>query len=365
MLRTPPSLNLPRGSVLVEDVDEEIFLLYTRKQQLASTSDASTTAGSKQSGLGSHSDKEEVLTVEIEVTNPWLASSATSSIKPAKGKRGTSSSKKGKEKEAVVVEVELHQALNDLRNRKGDTGSVLWRVSLHLATYLLRQHHFPHPSHPPLLPLLSSSSILELGSGTGFLGLALCSILSSSPPPTSLSPGAAAEKPSWTFTDQLANLPLIVRNLRAHGLDPSSASSGVEVEELDWMVESSEWEKHPKSVFSLTPSADMDEDEKTARPPALIVAADCIYNPSISAPLAHTILRRSGPETVVLVASELRDEEPLEAFLREWVDEGAPRGWRVARVAWEDEGEREAAGEVAGGQYVVWVGWQEQDEQEQ
>ncbi|BGP12671.1 hypothetical protein JCM10213_008808 [Rhodosporidiobolus nylandii] len=346
MIRTPPFLNLPSGSTLIEDVDEEIFLLYTRKQQLASLS-APSAAGSGHAGsggLGSLADKEGVLRIELAISSPWAAQAGE------EGKRAKGGRKKGKEKgkeKTVEVEVEVHQSLDLLRHRKGDTGSVLWRLSLHLATYLLRSHHFPHAAHPPLLPLLSTSRVLEVGSGTGFLGLALRSIF--------LSPiveSGGSEKASWTFTDQLENLPLVVRNLRGNGVDPSASGTmwDVAIEELDWVAESTAWEKAPGSLYS-SPSSE-------AEPPDLILAADCIYNPSLSAPLARTILRHSGPKTVVLIASELRDEEPLEAFLRAWTEEGGER-WRVARLGWGGE-ERVLAGELAGGGFVVWVGWQDE-----
>ncbi|GAA5865483.1 hypothetical protein JCM8547_001260 [Rhodosporidiobolus lusitaniae] len=348
MLRTPPSLNLPSGSVLIEDADEEIFLCYTRKQRLTSSSAPSGSAAGTSAGLGSHSDKEGVLNVSLVVGNPWSEANVTGS-KGGKGGR-SKGSRKGKEKEEVEVEVEVHQALDALRHRKGDTGSVLWRISLHLARYLLTQQHFPHPSHPPLLPSLSSSSILELGSGTGFLGLALRSVLSS-------------PSVSWTFTDQLENLPLVVRNLRANGLDPSSSSSSssgleIAVEELDWLSESTLF-LSPSPTSAPHPPA-----SSSTPPPDLILAADCLYNPSLSAPLAHTILRRAGPNTVVVVASVLREEEALEVFLREWVERGGEEGWRVARVGWEGEGERKVAGELADGQFVVWVGWKKGAEEE-
>ncbi|GAA6036640.1 hypothetical protein JCM8097_001266 [Rhodosporidiobolus ruineniae] len=350
MLNSPPSLHLPSGSTLVEDVDEEIFLLYTRKQQLAQQ--RAGAAAPSSSGLGSHSDKEGVLHLSLPISNPWTTSNGAEAGR-GKKRAPVGGSRKGKEKEDMTVEVELHQALDALRHRKGDTGSVLWRVSLHLATYLLTQHRFPSPSLPPVLPSLSSSSILELGSGTGFLGIALRSIFSSYVS-TSTSSSSSPARPSWTFTDQLANLPLVVRNLRANGIDPSAPAVGVE--ELDWLAESALWEKGQRSAYSPS-SARGREGTEEKRPPDLILACDCIYNPSLSAPLARTIKRHAGRETVVLVASELRDEDALEAFLREWVDGEEGEGWRVVRLGWDDEKETKVAGELAGGQYVVWVGW--------
>lgn len=53
---------------------------------------------------------------------------------------------------------------------------------------------------------------------------------------------------------------------------------------------------------------------------------------------------------MVLVASEMRDSEPLEKFLESWLDLG---GWEVQRVVF-DVSEQEGIG---GKDFVVWVGW--------
>lgn len=422
---------------------EQIFALVTRKLQFSSAPATRLQAEERPSegGLGFHSSKDEVLPLSLTVRNPWADVDASHATK-GKSKRsaGGSAGRKGDEaRQEVTVEVEVHQSLGDLRNRKGDTGTLrlqpgrlgeltlgpccqgrfsgasgasrrkcfgsrraLCRAelmlrptmdSLHLARYLVQQHHFPHPSHPPLLPLLSSSTVLELGSGTGFLGMALRDFYTAST--TTTRRDAASGR--WVFSDQLANLALVVRNLRANGLiePPSSPSSrttalppyrhhahgtasshppapsrgakandkqapppppAVEVIELDWVVEAAAWDRHPHSLYSSS--------SRTAHPPlpsapSLIVASDCIFNPSLSAPLAKTILRHAGAQTVVLVASEVRDEEPLEEFLTAWKEEGGER-WTIWRACWEGEGEMEAAGELADGLFVVWVGWQEE-----
>lgn len=52
------------------------------------------------------------------ITNPWVAQGQRPS--GGKGKK----SRNGKEKEEVKVEIELHQSLDALRNRRGDTGAL-------------------------------------------------------------------------------------------------------------------------------------------------------------------------------------------------------------------------------------------------
>lgn len=216
---------------------------------------------------------------------------------------------------------------------------------------------------------------LELGSGTGFLGLALRSIW--------------AERGRWVFSDQAENLGLVVRNLRVNGARPlgrisaalAAANGGkmynskrmapnpppswypaTHVMELDWLAEAAAWDAQPGSLYSL-PSSSSHSHSRSApasliNAPDYILAADCIYNPSLSAPLAKTILRRAGPHTVVVVACELRDEAAVEEFLRAWVELGEKDGWKVVRIEWGGEEEREAAGRIAEGTFALWAGWQ-------
>ncbi|GAA6050452.1 hypothetical protein JCM3770_002603 [Rhodotorula araucariae] len=373
MICTPPSLSLPAGSVFIEDVDEEIFLLYTRKLQIASVG-ADSGADVSDSALGYLSGKDGVLPVSLTITNPEQRGRADTHTSFSKARRAEAGKERGPKEDEVVVDVVVHQALDALRHRKGDTGSVLWRVSLYLARYLLQSHHFPSPSHPPLLPSLRTSTVLELGSGTGFLGIALRSIW--------------GESGRWIFTDQLANLPLVVRNLRANALlppDPHGSATGkrgapsprppppnVDVVELDWLAEAAAWDHCPGSVYaSASPSPSLSGVPPLASsstsaaplptPPDVLLAADCIYNPSLATPLAKTLLRRAGARTLVVVAAELRDDEPLAEFLGAWTALGAEAGWKCARVGWGDGEDSARAGRIAqDGCFALWISWREE-----
>ncbi|GAA5958482.1 hypothetical protein JCM3765_007891 [Sporobolomyces pararoseus] len=375
MISEISKLNLPHGSTIIEDADEEIFLLYTNKQQSSSGSTRSNTATTGAGGgLGINSQSGDVLNLSIVVENPWKQPRGGTEQK--KGKK----SSKGKEKESFEVEVELHQSIDSLRNRAGDTGSVLWRLSLHLAKFLLTNHYFPNPSFPPLLPNLSASKILELGSGTGFLGIALRSIFQNTnlPKPPSRATQTLCSSSSstlprassfhWTFSDQLENLPLVLRNLKANSVLPSEvgeeAQHSYSILELDWIHESQEYLKESQSSNSGG-GATSRIDRQFAD---LILAVDCLYNPSLSAPLAHTILRNSTNETVVVVVSELRESEALETFLKTWLEEGQEifdgYDWKVARLNWNEvsgeDGEKyreKVVGELGDSGFVTWVGW--------
>lgn len=181
------------------------------------------------------------------------------------------------------------------------------------------------------------------------------------------------KKSNWIFTDQLINLPLVLKNLRKNeefinqfrkpdkksgstkkSVGKESLNSIIDeseeysVKELDWLEESVDYLKSGSKYLS-TPLLESEQ------PPDLILALDCIYNPSLSLPLFHTISRYASYKTVVLVASELRDEEPLEVFLTAWLeldrDITGGGGWEVWRVGFEEEEE------IGGKDFVVWAGW--------
>lgn len=127
-----------------------------------------------------------------------------------------------------------------------------------------------------------------------------------------------------------------------------------EVREVDWIQFAREWEKDAHAEGDKHRPKDPEEDDVD-----LIVCADCIYNPSISIPLARTLdylrlkqkRKRKGTTNLqVLVASELRDSEPLESFLTEWLS----LGWKVDRV---QVGENDLTGSGLGDKgFVVWIG---------
>lgn len=192
--------------------------------------------------------------------------------------------------------------------------------SVHLAQFLLGQHHFPPPH--PLFPNWAAATVLELGSGSGFLGLAL---------------GSTVKR--WTYSDQLSSLDLVVKNLRRNGVKDG------DVCEIDWFKEEAQWAKRPGDCTAPPRSSSSTYTEW----PDYIIAADCIFAPSLSQPLARTLDLRAGPLTTVLVASELRDAEPLEVFLEEWV---ALPGWAVQRAVFED---KDSSG-MGSSSFVLWIG---------
>ena len=239
----PGGLFALSGVTVVEDAHEEIFELY---MELAGSS-----TGDDTGGLGYMDGKEPLLDIELV-------------LDPPKHERDSFSKPKRKEKtpKSIVVNAKVQQDLTALKGRKGDTGSVLWRSSLHLARHILLQHHFP-PERPLIDPkVLKASSVLELGAGTGLLA-------------TLLSPLCGR----YTASDRLENLALVRRNLELNKVK-------AELAEIDW--------EEPGQGDALYD---------------LILAVDCIYNESLVIPLVNTINRYMSPSTIAWVVVELRSSD--------------------------------------------------------
>ncbi|KII87269.1 hypothetical protein PLICRDRAFT_42917 [Plicaturopsis crispa FD-325 SS-3] len=288
-------LQLPADSEVVTDADEEIFLLYTDLQR---------NAGSVPSGLGHVDARKDTLSLTFELLPPPTAVSSPG-VKRSKAK-----SKRTAEVRERVVEVELVQDKTALQTRKGDTGSVLWRVTIEFARVLLQQNHI-RISTALLEPTkLANARVLELGAGTGLLSILLAPLVS-----------------RYTATDLPELLPLIRKNI-ALNLPPSPAPN-ITVSALDWHALLAAPQFFPRP----------------AEPTDLILAVDCIYHPALVPPFLAALTHFAVPgRTAVLVAVELRAADVLQAFVEQWV--GAS-GWEVRRVG----------GALWDMPWVVWAGW--------
>jgi len=202
------------------------------------------------------------------------------------------------------IDLELAQDLRSLRDTAGDTASVVWRASYLLCQLVLAQHG----SATALLDL-REASVVELGSGTGLSACALAPLCG-----------------SYIATDQPAALPLLRANILSNASAfPQSFSSAATVVELDW-------------TEPMTP---------TAHAPDLVLAIDCLFNPSLAVPLFDAIEATTAP--VALVLSELRDQAVMHDFLSAWL---ASERWSISRLLPEALGD----GELGQGRYVAWIG---------
>jgi protein N-lysine methyltransferase METTL21D len=214
--------------------------------------------------------------------------------------------------------VELAQDKTALRTRKGDTGSVLWMVSVEFAKLVFQQHIYTTRSSFFDYVRLKDAHVLELGAGTGLLAILLAPLTA-----------------SYTATDVEDLVPLIRKNVATNTLPPATKAS---VAALDWVTIQN---AQPNSISRLLPHPYDNIDIK----PDLVIAADCIYHPSLISPLIHTIGSLSSHETIVLVLGQLREVEVIRQFIAEWIGSG----WDIWRV--EDGGMC-----ILGQGYVAWIG---------
>ncbi|CEH18583.1 Cytosine deaminase FCY1 and related enzymes [Ceraceosorus bombacis] len=311
----------------------------------------------------------------------------------SRGKGGASSARSRKARtsskdqtpslaEVGQVVVAIRQNTTSLRSTVGDTGSVVWRSSLSLASLMLRQLLSPScetsASAPPLLQSHSFqiARILELGAGTGVLPLLLLAH------PDIAAPNVGT---TWIATDQAAMMPLLRRNLDAHHLSQTkeanastscNQSSGVRLgsAELDWLEAQQAWESGVESRRQRFRSAvlsdfvgrstcHVDKEAQAVEDdawPDLILASDCIYNPSLFAALLATIDLFCAPNrTLALIVCELRSAETVQLWLSNWLARGSSedRGpntngkWCICSL------EKEMLGHMMGKGNAAWVAW--------
>ncbi|KAL4250006.1 hypothetical protein ABKN59_005937 [Abortiporus biennis] len=311
--------NIPADSSLIEDADEEVFLLYT---DLAGKSTGASSNVASFRGLGHVDSHQDILTVTFELTSSEKIPSPIPSKQSKKGR--TIRQKKQKTVETETIEVHIAQDKTALRSRKGDTGSVVWKASIDFAQHILQQHHSHTFNSLFDYAKLEDAHVLELGAGTGLLGVVLGRLVR-----------------QYTATDIDPLIPLIRKNLSLNipgWVDPSQQQVGpctrsVTAEPLDWVV----LHQHApsrKPIYSFEPVD-------------LLLVVDCIYHPSLLPSLVHTIDYLTTPgRTAVLVLVELRAEDVIREFLERWLKISSEGSWEI----WHVNGGVE-------GPYAMWLGW--------
>ncbi|CAE6454813.1 unnamed protein product [Rhizoctonia solani] len=299
--RLPGDLvTLPQGSSQVLDADEEVFILYSRHFENKDEDGIQ--------GLGSVNSLAGTLSLSFTLNSLELHTSSEKPKSKSRGPHRKASNSKSEQAEKTI-EIEVFQDVTGLRSRKGDTGSVVWRASVHLAKLLLQQYYFPpQPPHSAILnpERLANSRILELGSGTGVLGCTLLPLLSGTG--------------HITLTDLPELTPLLRKNTK---------SARVSVEPLDWT-----WQILPDFAADL------------------VLCVDCIYNTALVRPLVRVLGTFDAP---ILVVIELRDEDVVREFLNEWLE------WRphTDNKVSEDGGFQvwRLADHLLSPRFAAWLGW--------
>ncbi|KAF9927016.1 Methyltransferase-like protein 21D [Linnemannia zychae] len=196
----------------------------------------------------------------------------------------------------------------------GGVGSTIWDTAIVLAKYLEKSS--------VLTKIATSTSgsrtklnILELGSGTGLVGLAVARILS-----------ASGIKARIVLTDKANVLPLLEKNMMRN------PAAGIEIETrvLDWesvsgikakpkSMESAHSTVETESSSNTTSESSVDDSDLVSTEWDLVILSDCIWFPSLYPPLIGTLNRLIQPSLTnnpqLIVAFEKRNfSEEMEFF---------------------------------------------------
>ena len=171
-------------------------------------------------------------------------------------------------RQSIAIGRSAHSVSIEQEFEGAEEGSVVWDASRSFLAYI---------SQPPQLELLRDARVLEIGAGTGVVGIALARL------------GAK----SITLTDKHSQIALCQRNA-AFNLAEIPGISPIGVEVLCW--EPGRWRHECASELAQPDSFD------------LIVVCDCVYPGQSSAHLAAVLLEllELNPHATILLAFEQR-----------------------------------------------------------
>lgn len=169
--------------------------------------------------------------------------------------------------------LQISQAMDD----NGQVGQIIWNAGVQLSEYLNRE----------LQPQLEGRRVLELGSGTGLVGIV-----------------AAVCGANVTVTDLPEVLPRAMENVALNQQLISDCGGAIAVTEYDW---------NKPSSHQLDPSGY-----------DFVVGADLVYDPEAVDPLTGVLQRllTSQPQTEVLLAHQHRSNELDHMMFTKFLDAG-------------------------------------------
>ncbi|NXP10774.1 EF2KT methyltransferase, partial [Thinocorus orbignyianus] len=189
----------------------------------------------------------------------------------------------------------------------GTTGLVTWDAGLQLAQWAIENGTLFH-----------DRTVLELGSGIGFTGIAVCK---SCCPKT------------YVFSDcHPSVLRALVENIRLNGfvLEPA-ATCGIPAEPCGGETEATNCQ-NPKLIVAELDWGSVTEKQLSDLQPDIVIAADVVYDPEIISALIGmlqklSMCRADGKPPEVYIASTIRNPDTYHLFQAEL--EKAGIGWQV------------------------------------
>lgn len=166
----------------------------------------------------------------------------------------------------------------------GGIGATVWDCALALAKMLEKQAALSDSS---LWPKISKSKrILELGAGTGILGLVMTSLLDHQ------------STTELVLTDQKCALELLRHNINDFQKRIASTQVTIRVQELDWTSSD--------SISSFKEPFDT------------ILIADCVHWPELFSPLVNVLRQLTHTSSTIILGYERRDFSTEVDFFREF-----------------------------------------------
>ncbi|NXJ31566.1 EF2KT methyltransferase, partial [Ciconia maguari] len=188
----------------------------------------------------------------------------------------------------------------------GTTGLVTWDAALHLAEWAIENS-----------AVFSNRTVLELGSGIGFTGIAICK---------------TCNPKAYIFSDyHPCVLKQLTENIRLNGFVLEPETTCIQMESQGQEAEATDYQK-PKLIVAELDWGSVTEKQLLDLQPDVIVAADVVYDPEIILALIGMLQKlstfragRKPPE--VYIAFTIRNPDTYHLFQDELDKVGI--GWQI------------------------------------
>ncbi|XP_027324859.1 protein-lysine N-methyltransferase EEF2KMT isoform X2 [Anas platyrhynchos] len=190
---------------------------------------------------------------------------------------------------------------------QGTTGLVTWDAALHLAEWAMENS-----------TVFSNRTVLELGSGIGFTGLAICK---------------TCNPKAYIFSDyHHCVLKQLVENIRLNGFAVQPGTTDLIQPKSEGQEAEGKNYQQPKLIVAELDWGSVTEKQLLDLQPDVIIAADVVYDPEITASLIGMLqklstFRADGKPPEVYIAFTIRNPDTYHLFQAELDKVGI--GWQI------------------------------------